>query len=428
LAGIARSLLGDDPPVAVEFWDGSRLGPVDPPATLTVRSPDALRRMVASPGELGLARAYVAGDIEVDGDIYAILDLRERLPRPGLRPSEWFAALRALGVRSIRPLPPPDEEVRLRGRRHTIARDAASISHHYDVSNGFYELVLGPSMTYSCALFAGPRMTLEEAQWAKNELVCQKLGIDGGTRMLDVGCGWGALARHAARHHGARVVGVTLSREQQRWAEEANERSGLSSRVEIRVQDYREVDDAPFDAISSVGMFEHVGLARLGEYFDRLHALVRPGGRLLNHAISRPAGMSAALEPNSFVNRYVFPDGQLHELGGVVTAMQRAGFEARHFESLREHYPLTLRRWVANLEGHWDRAVELVGAPRARVWRLYMAGSAVGFEAGRIGIDQVLAVSPDRGRSRLGMRPQWDVAPRPRSTERRTREWDSVHV
>jgi cyclopropane-fatty-acyl-phospholipid synthase len=417
LSDLVRSLLGDDLPVAVEFWDGTRIGPPAPPATVTVRSPDALRRIVARPGELGFARAYVAGDIDIEGDIYALFDLRDRLPQPGLHPREWVSAVRALGVRDLRPLPPPAEEARLRGRRHSKGRDAASISHHYDVSNEFYELVLGPSMTYSCAVFDRRDASLEDAQRAKLELVCRKLDIDAGSRLLDVGCGWGSLAVHAARCHGARVVGVTLSREQARWARESIEHQGLSALVEVRVQDYREIDDGPFDAISSVGMFEHVGLSQLAEYFDRLHSLLAPGGRLLNHAISRPAGVPAALDRNSFVNRYVFPDGELHEVGSVVSAMQLAGFEARHMESLREHYALTLRRWVANLESRWRRAVELVGGPRARIWRLYMAGSAVGFEAGRIGVDQVLAVTADHGRSGMALRPRWEAGSQTQAVE-----------
>ena len=412
LPDLVRSLLGDDLPVAVEFWDGTRIGPTAPPATVTVRSPDALRRIVARPGELGFSRAYVAGDIEVDGDVYALFDLRDRLPRPGLHPTEWIAAMRALGLRGLRPLPPPPEEARLRGRRHSRGRDAASISHHYDVSNEFYELVLGPSMTYSCAVFADRDATLEDAQRAKLELVCRKLGIDEGSRLLDVGCGWGSLAVHAARFHGARVVGVTLSQEQARWAHDSIERQGLAGSVEIRVQDYRDIRDGPFDAISSVGMFEHVGLSQLSEYFGRLRGLLAPAGRLLNHAISRPAGMPSAIDRNSFINRYVFPDGELHEVGSVVSAMQLAGFEARHMESLREHYALTLRRWVANLEADWSHAVDLVGGPRARIWRLYMAGSAVGFEAGRIGVDQVLAVAADRGRSGMDLRPRWEAGSR----------------
>jgi cyclopropane-fatty-acyl-phospholipid synthase len=219
------------------------------------------------------------------------------------------------------------------------------------------------------------------------------------------------MALHAAQHHGAEVVGVTLSHEQEEVASKRVVDAGLSERVAIRVQDYRDVTDGPFDAISSIGMFEHVGAAKLAEYFDRLYALLPPGGRLLNHGISRPPGERARFARAGFIERYVFPDGELHEIGSVVSAIQRAGFEVRHVETLREHYALTLRQWVANLEAGWEEAVGLVGPGRARVWRLYMAGSARNFEAGRTQVHQVLAVKPDAGRSGLPLRPAWEPLP-----------------
>jgi cyclopropane-fatty-acyl-phospholipid synthase len=226
-------------------------------------------------------------------------------------------------------------------------------------------------------------------------------------RLLDVGCGWGGMVMHAATHHGVRAVGVTISRRQAEWAEKAVAEAGLSDRVEIRLQDYRDVRDGPFDAISSIGMFEHVGLAQLRTYFDRLFALLRPEGRLLNHGISRPPARRARFARRSFIDRYVFPDGELHEVGSVVSAIQRSGFEARHVEGLREHYALTLRAWVANLERHWDEAVSEAGLARARIWRLYMAGAALNFEANRTQIHQVLAARPAGGRSGLPLRPDW---------------------
>lgn len=417
VASVVASLIGDDPPVAVEFYDGSRLGPPDPPATIRVRRPEALARIVTAPGELGFARAYVSGDVDIAGDVYAVIGLRDRLSRPRLTPRQWVDAVRALGVTNLRRPAPPPEEARLRGRRHSGGRDAAAISHHYDVGNDFYALVLGEAMTYSCALWTSPPPAgdpadgLADAQWAKHELVCQKLDLRPGWRLLDVGCGWGSMVRHAARHHGVHAVGITISTEQAAWARDRVAAEGLADRVEIRVQDYRDVTDGPYDAVSSIGMFEHVGLARLGEYFAQLHRLVRPGGRVLNHAISRPPGARPGFARRSFVDRYVFPDGELHEVGAVVTALQVAGLEARHVESLREHYALTLRAWVANLEADWDRAVRLVGPNRARIWRLYMAGSAVGFGDGRIGVAQVLGVRPDAGRSRFPLREDWDRAP-----------------
>jgi cyclopropane-fatty-acyl-phospholipid synthase len=414
VAEVVAQILGPDLPIAVKTYEGGRIGPADATATLVVRSPNALRRILTSPGELGLGRAYVAGDLDVEGDIYsALASLRERLPQARLAPLHLVEMARLVGLDGLRPLPPPPEEARLRGRRHSKGRDAQAIAHHYDVSNRFYELVLGPSMTYSCAVWPPPDATLEEAQAAKHELICRKLDLRDGMRLLDVGCGWGGMAMHAASNHGASVVGVTLSRRQADWAQKAVADAGLADRVEIRFQDYRDVRVGPFDAISSIGMFEHVGLRNFALYFRRLYRLLRPGGRLLNHGISRPAALGARTRAGlpitaprfsrrSFIDRYVFPDGELHEVGAVVSTMQAAGFEVRHLESLREHYSLTLRAWVANLEENWDEAVAEVGAARARVWRLYMAASALNFEAGRTQVHQVLAVRADRGRTGRG--------------------------
>jgi cyclopropane-fatty-acyl-phospholipid synthase len=408
LADLVGSLLGDDLPVAVEAYDGSRLGPPDAPATVRIRSRDALRRLVTAPGELGLARAYVAGDLDLDGDIYALLTLQERIPEIKLTPRQWALALRLAGRAGIRPLPPPPEEARIRGRRHTRARDAAAIAHHYDVSNAFYRILLGPSLTYSCAAWTDPHQSLESAQAAKHELVCRKLGLRPGDRLLDVGCGWGSLAMHAAMHHEARVVGVTVSQRQVELARQRVAEAGLADRVEIRLQDYRDVDDGPYDAVSSIGMFEHVGRARLVEYFERLWSLLKPEGRLLNHAISRPKAGRPALARRGFIDRYVFPDGELHEVGTVVTDLHGVGFEVRHLETLREHYALTTRAWVRNLEQRWDEAVAEVGPGRARVWRLYLAGSAMGFEANRTQVHQVLATRTAAGRSGMPLRPAYE--------------------
>ena len=412
MADVARSMLGDDPPVALEAYDGSRLGPEDATTRIVVRSPDALRRMVTAPGELGLARAYVAGDIDLDGDVFDILELGDRMPTPKLTPAQWAMAARLVASAGVRRLPPPPEEARVHGRLHSRRRDATAVTHHYDVSNRFYRMVLGRSMTYSCAVFPHEGASLEEAQAAKHELVCCKLGLRPGMRLLDVGCGWGSLALHAVRHHGVTAVGVTLSQPQAELARQRADEEGLAGRVDFRVQDYRDVADGPFDAISSIGMFEHVGMARTAEYFAHLRALLRPGGRILNHAISRPPSTSTRLPSNSFVGRYVFPDGELLEVGTTVSALQAQGLEARHVESLREHYARTLRCWVANLESHWDEAVAEVGANRARVWRLYMAGSAVGFEVGRTSVHQVLGVHPAAGgTSGMPLRPDWEATP-----------------
>jgi cyclopropane-fatty-acyl-phospholipid synthase len=401
LRPLAVAILGDPLPIRVEVWDGSCMGPLQGPGTLRV-TPRALRHLLWSPDQLGVGRAYVAGDLEVEGDLLVVLRTLD-----GIRDGDLRFALRTLtrgwraarlpGVLGAPPAPPP-EEIRPRGRRHSLRRDRQAVSHHYDVGNEFYEIVLGPAMTYSCARFSEPGMTLADAQADKHELICRKLGlhVEPGRRLLDVGCGWGSLALHAASHHGARVVGITISREQAVRARDRVRDAGLDALIDIRLQDYRELSNdsttAPFDAIASVGMFEHVGSERMRQYFEVLHGLLTPTGRLLNHAISSVGG--SRIGGRSFVHRYVFPDGELIDVGEVVVAMERAGFQVRDVESLREHYATTLRCWVANLQGAWDRAVELVGANRARVWLLYMAASALHFDEGGIDIHQVLGVLP----------------------------------
>jgi len=394
LEPLFKVVLGHDMPVGVEFWDGSRLGPTESPARVVVRSPDALRRILYSPNELGFARAYVWGDADIEGDIYAAVRLMADVApddlRIGLRP--LLSTVRAafeLGVIG-RPLPAPPEEVRLRGRLHSKRRDASAVSHHYDVSNDFYRLFLGSTMTYSCARFVEAGNDLDTAQTAKYDLICRKLGLERGMRLLDVGCGWGGMVMHAARTYGVEAVGITIARQQHELASKRVAEAGLAGQVEIRLQDYRDLHAETFDAISSIGMFEHVGLDRMAEYFTVLHAVLRDRGRLLNHAISTPNG--SRYSNRSFLARYVFPDGELQDVGTVVKAMQQAGFELRDVESMREHYALTLRQWVANLEANWDEAVRIVGERRARVWRLYMSGSAVSFENNDVAIHQALGV------------------------------------
>lgn len=404
LEPLVRGLLGSELPVAVRFWDGSMLGPPDAEAAIVLRSPVALRRLLWAPNELGLGRAHVAGELDVEGDVFAVLAARDRLGGRRDPVSLRFGTgnighlVRAtLALRAFGPPPRrPQEEARLRGRRHSKRRDARAVGHHYDVPGDFYRLVLGDQMSYSCAYFHAPGASLDEAQQAKHELVCRKLGLRSGMRLLDVGCGWGSMLIHAAKHHGVTSVGITLSQPQAARAAKRVAEAGLADRIEIRLQDYRDVADGPYDAISSIGMFEHVGAGRTAEYFETLLRLLAPTGRLLNHAISRPPG-SPGFDRHSFIARYVFPDGALLEVGAVVSAMQRAGFEVRDVESLREHYALTLRYWVRNLEQHWEEAQRLAGSPRARIWRLYMAGSALSFEAGRIGVHQVLGVRPGPG-------------------------------
>jgi cyclopropane-fatty-acyl-phospholipid synthase len=390
-------------PVQLRAWDGSLAGPDDAPVVV-VRSRRALRRLAWAPGELGLGRAYVAGELDVEGDLFAALGALssvgrlaapEGLPGPTARERlELLGIAARLGALGPAPTAPPEEiDLGRRGLRHTRVRDAAAISHHYDVGNDFYRLVLGPSMVYSCAVWTDEDTGLDAAQEAKLDLVCRKLGLRPGMRLLDVGCGWGSLALHAAERYGADVVGVTLSTEQAGLARKRVAEAGLTDRVEIRVQDYREVDDGPFDAISSIGMAEHVGRAQIPVYAARLYALLRPGGRLLNHAIAWNAG-ETSWDDDTFIARYVFPDGELLSLAEMIAALETAGLEVLDVEALRRHYALTLRSWVRGLEDRWDDAVAAVGEGRARVWRLYMAASALAFEAGTMGVNQVLARRP----------------------------------
>ena len=418
LEPLLTGFFGGPPPLRMEFWDGTSLGPATM-ATLRVRSPDAVRRLLWSPGELGLARAFVVGDLTFEGDVFEVLaTLHAAAParaRRGLRMS-WQALRAARRVGALgRRLPRPPEEARPRGRQHSKGRDAAVVRHHYDVSNDFYSLVLGPSLTYSCARFAPGADSLEAAQASKHDLICRKLGLSArtGSRVLDVGCGWGSLALHAARCYGAQVVGVTLSPAQARAAQDRVAAAGLESQVEIRLQDYRDVRDGPFDGVASVGMFEHVGSSRSAAYFGAMRTLLKPQGRLLNHAISSVGG--SGIGPRSFIGRYVFPDGELIDVGNVVVAMEEAGFEVRDVESLREHYDKTLHAWVRNLERHWDEAVAEVGERRARVWLLYMAASANGFADGGISVHQVLGVVAESGGG-SGMpatREEWEERPVP---------------
>jgi cyclopropane-fatty-acyl-phospholipid synthase len=412
---LLQQALGTELPFRLRFWDGSTTGPDQSTVTLVLARRRAVRRLLWAPDEIGLARAYVTGDLDVEGDLFEALELVLELIRPddvvGARPGlRTLAALVGVALRlRVIGLPPrpPKEEVRLRGRRHTQRRDAEAIAHHYDIGNEFYRHVLGDSMTYSCAYWEQPEFDVAEpadlaaAQFAKCDLVARKLGLGPDMRVLDVGCGWGTFALHAARTYGARVVGVTLSAAQAEFARKRMADEGVADLVEIRLQDYRAVTDGPFDAISSIGMAEHVGSANLAGYAADLFALLRPGGRLLNHAISlRPDDPQQGPEPSSFIDRYVFPDGELVPIARMVATLEDAGFEVRDVESLREHYALTLRAWCANLDREWDAAVAGASLVRARVWRLYMTASALSFEANDIGVNQVLAVRPGpRGES-----------------------------
>ncbi len=421
IARTIEQVLGRQVPVSVAMPDGRELTTPKAVATIVVRSDDVMAHLVRAPGELGFARAYVAGALDVEGDLWAVLDAVGRR-RDGLRltPRQLTDVARAVGLDTIRrQLPWPNEEIDVGGRFgvHTRARDARAVSHHYDVGNDFYRLLLGPSMVYSCAVFESATDSLEQAQANKLELICRKLDLQPDQRLLDVGCGWGSLLLHAAQHFGVRGVGITLSKEQAALATERVAAAGLADRVDIRVQDYRDVPDPPFDAVSSVGMFEHVGAEQMATYLSRLQTLVRPGGRVLNHQIGRVPSRTEgsrrrrnrpALDRGGFMHRYVFPDGALHDIGNLVSAVERSGLEVRHLESIREHYDLTLRHWAQNLEAHWDAAVAASSEGRARVWRLYLAGSALSFRRGSISVHQILAVRSDEGTSGLPWRPRFE--------------------
>ncbi|MGD9526835.1 class I SAM-dependent methyltransferase [Pseudonocardia sp.] len=396
VAEILGSVLGPDVPVRVIGYDGSKSGPDTASVALRIVSPRALARLATAPGTLGMARAYVTGELEVEGDLHALL-----VAVAGLTMAPMTTAEKVRIARRMLPLwvrhhqPPPELEFRPPGRLHSKRRDAKVISHHYDVSNRFYGWVLGPSMAYTCACYPTADATLEEAQATKFELVTNKLGLRSGMRLLDVGCGWGGMVMHAAAEHGVKALGVTLSRNQAEWAQAEITRRGLDGLAEVRHLDYRDAPEHEFDAISSIGLTEHLGAEALPGYFSSLAGRLVEGGRLLNHCITQPhTPHSRRTDP--FINRYVFPDGQLHTVGHLVSVMNDHGFEVRHEENLREHYAMTLRDWGSNLEDNWEAAVAEVGEGRARVWRLYMAASRVGFERNNIQLHQVLGVKVDR--------------------------------
>ncbi|HEX5191434.1 MAG TPA: class I SAM-dependent methyltransferase [Solirubrobacteraceae bacterium] len=383
-------------PVALRFWDGSVLpaapGARQPHATVAV-SRQAIAHLIYTPGQLGLARAWVDGSLAIEGDLEAVISSRNEFDGVRLSPRDIarvvLAATSAGGPAVLRRPPIPSIEADVHGERHSEQRDGQAVRHHYDVSNDFYRMVLGPSMMYSCAYFSEPTDSLEHAQERKLDLICRKLMLSPGQRFLDIGCGWGSLVLHAAEHYGVDGYGVTLSELQARYARERAAELGLDRQARFEVADYRELSGRSFDRISSVGMFEHVGQTQLGEYFTRIWRMLKPGGLLLNHGISR-------LKPHppqtdAFIARYIFPDGELMPLAEVVAAVQAGGLEPRDVESLRDHYPPTLRAWLANLRAHGDEATALVGAQRVRAWELYILASALGFEDGDITVYQVLA-------------------------------------
>ncbi|MFG1816702.1 class I SAM-dependent methyltransferase [Kribbella sp. NPDC049174] len=417
IAEALTTVTPDGLPFRFTAYDGSATGPEDSPIHMHLASERGLSYVLTAPGDLGLVRAYVMGDLEITGvhpgNPYALMQMmlnQLHFERP--TPAEALRIVRGLGWSHLKPPPPPPQEHlpkwrrTFEGLRHSRTRDRAAIHHHYDVSNAFYEWILGPSMTYTCAVYPSLDATLEQAQAEKYDLVARKLDLRPGQRLLDVGCGWGGMVRHAAREYGVKALGVTLSSAQAEWAAEAIKREGLEDRAEVRFLDYRDVAERDFDAISSIGLTEHIGVRNYPSYFGFLLDLLKPGGRLLNHSITRPDNRYRST--GAFIDRYIFPDGELIGSGRIIAEAQDAGFEVRHEENLREHYALTLGAWSDNLVTHWDEAVAEVGYPTAKIWGLYLAACRVGFERNTTQLHQVLGVKLDNDAdAHFPLRPTW---------------------
>jgi len=436
IASLLKTHAGLDLPVRLRAWDGSEAGPEGPPVAV-LRSPEALRRMLWRPGELGLARAYISGDLDVEGDLTEGLRrvlgaIRATPPRTtpgsaratpaqavlarisGTRATQatrvartaltWTPAALAAVRTAARlkvlgppwsPPPAPSSELKVSGRLHSRARDQAVIAGHYDVPAAFYQLILDPNMAYSCAWYPDdkPRATLEEAQRAKLEMICRKLALAPGSKLLDMGCGWGSLTVRAASDHRAQVTAVTLSGEQGGYVRERIRGLGLGGRAEVRIQDYRDAGGGPYDAIASVEMGEHVGAANYPRFCAELHRLLRPGGRLLIQQMSRG---SRAPGGGPFIESYIAADMTMRPVGDTVRLIENAGFEVIGVEAMRTHYVRTIRAWLDNFEDQLPAISEILTAEQIRVWRLYLAGGALAFEEGRMGVDQILAVRPER--------------------------------
>ncbi|GAA4123557.1 cyclopropane-fatty-acyl-phospholipid synthase family protein [Nocardioides fonticola] len=411
LAEALRPFVGGDLPVRLKAWDGSVAGPLEAPL-VELRSPDALRRLLWHPGELGAAQAYVTGELDVPGDLdqaltYAFAVAKER-GLSGKRPSPaaMVTAVRTaldLGEGRLgllgRPPAPPASQARIRGRLHSKLRDIRSISHHYDLSNEFYSLILDPSMAYSCGYHSSPEQPLEEAQFAKLSLICRKLGLQPGMRLLDVGCGWGSLSLHAAEHFGAQVTGVTIAAEQKKFIDARIAERGLGDKVTIKLLDYR--DAVPprgqeYDAVSSIEMGEHVGQGNYPTYAKVLHDAVKPGGRVLVQQMSRTGKWPGG---GPFIESFIAPDMYMRPVGETVAFLEKGGLEVRDVHALREHYVLTVAGWIDRFESNLERLTELVGEEVVRVWRLYLVGGSMAFRDGRMGVDQILMVRPGAAHS-----------------------------
>jgi cyclopropane-fatty-acyl-phospholipid synthase len=410
LATLARQLTGRPLPVGVRAYDGSEAGPADPP-TLEITSPRALRRMIWNPGELGIADAYVTGDLQVDGDLLSLLRLlhdaaaSSRPARPGRSSATALAgaARLALAAGAIGPRPAvPAARARVGGRPHSRARDKAVIAHHYDLSNDFYELLLDPAMCYSCGYWTSqdPGYGLADAQRDKLDLVCRKLGLEPGMRLLDIGCGWASLVHHAVARYGVKVTGVTLSAQQAQYARQRIASADMDGSAEIRLTDYRDIDDGPYDAVSVIEMGEHVGAAEYPAFAARLAGLLGPGARLLIQQMTRGLGPP---DGGPFIASYIAPDMHMRPLPQTLAMLQDAGLEIVSAEGMREHYVRTFQAWRDTLDARFTEAEALLGPQRARVWRLFLAGGGLAFERGTTGVDQIVAtVAPGSGRPARG--------------------------
>ncbi|MBF6136126.1 class I SAM-dependent methyltransferase [Nocardia otitidiscaviarum] len=415
IAEIFETLIDGDMPIRFTAYDGSTTGPADSEFGLEIKNPRGVNYIATAPGDLGMARAYIAGDMLAHGvhpgDPYALLKAMAGLKFRRPTALQLVVIARSLGWELMKPVPPPPQEamprwrrVALEGLRHSKLRDAEAIHHHYDVSNTFYEYVLGPSMTYTCAAYDNENQTLEEAQENKYRLVFDKLRLKEGDRLLDIGCGWGGMVRYAAKR-GVKVIGATLSAEQAEWAQRKIREEGLTDLAEVRHSDYRDVPEGDFDAISSIGLTEHIGVHNYPAYFTFMKSKLRDGGLFLNHCITRPDN-TRTTKAGDFIDRYVFPDGELIGSGRIISEIQNVGLEVLHEENLRRHYALTLAEWCDNLVENWDKAVAEVGEGTAKVWGLYMAGCQLGFERNVVQLHQVLGV-------KLGADQEWTVPLRP---------------